>query len=634
MRKSNICNLRHENEIFAYCSNDEMYVCEDCYEKDHRGHIVEYLKFLSRDLILQFSELNNKTNNMINENSKLLSKISKKNSVEKMKLDLFQFYDYLITSLKSSYVRQVQKLYREIEPSLVLLEKQFKSLSQNKTNLMYLSAKIKNQSKIFESKINNKKFKWLQENQNFIEECKQNIIEYDLISQQLTDQINHCYKTVAVDNNTENIVKNIESLIHLNSYYSFEESENKEHIESQQFKYVSDGKEKIIINKNSKDEIDFNLHGIPQLHDVKKIFKNNSLLKLNINQSPAPHIKSQKKTHRKVISELTSTPIINRLTKYSSKARNKLNTSFHSLKSSKAIIEKNFKANDSFEKTYETGNSILSILYYFDINERKLVTFNPKNNENVERNFSSNLQLGEGFASIFTEAAVFYLTGGEIKNEITSVNIGIQNIEKDFQILKNMQDERRNHAMIKINRTIYVIAGYNKKKSILRKCEKYDIIKNNWIQIAPLNDERNFLSSTVVNKRIIYVFGGNLSQDKGYTDIFEKYDTESSIEWNKIIINKNEQWSVRYGLGSIQISNNEILIFGGLSENEYYMDSFIFDIKKNQLTKIDKSLMMKEAFYQREPLYYQDKVYIYGFWSKVINIFDIKNKSWTVNNEF
>ena len=56
--------------------------------------------------------------------------------------------------------------------------------------------------------------------------------------------------------------------------------------------------------------------------------------------------------------------------------------------------------------------------------------------------------------------------------------------------------------------SIYVFGGHDGVDTI-KKCEMYDLEKDEWTPIADLNKERIFSSAIQVGHKKIYVIGGN-----------------------------------------------------------------------------------------------------------------------------
>lgn len=71
----------------------------------------------------------------------------------------------------------------------------------------------------------------------------------------------------------------------------------------------------------------------------------------------------------------------------------------------------------------------------------------------------------------------------------------------------NMNIRRRAHSLIYFNDFIYAVSGVDKLEMI-KKCEKYDIFHDKWIEIADLNYARQNAALAIHNQRYLYAFSG------------------------------------------------------------------------------------------------------------------------------
>lgn len=69
--------------------------------------------------------------------------------------------------------------------------------------------------------------------------------------------------------------------------------------------------------------------------------------------------------------------------------------------------------------------------------------------------------------------------------------------------------ERSSHGICYMNGFIYVVGGEDRNET-LKRCEKYDINHNKWVEIAPLNYPSSDCSITSFRDKDIYKFGGKL----------------------------------------------------------------------------------------------------------------------------
>jgi hypothetical protein len=91
---------------------------------------------------------------------------------------------------------------------------------------------------------------------------------------------------------------------------------------------------------------------------------------------------------------------------------------------------------------------------------------------------------------------------------------------------------RRAHSLIYFNDFIYAISGVDKLEMI-KKCEKYDIVNDKWVEIEELNYPRQNAALAIHNQRYLYAFCGY----DGFrnVDTFERLDflNESAGKLNR-----------------------------------------------------------------------------------------------------
>jgi N-acetylneuraminic acid mutarotase len=93
----------------------------------------------------------------------------------------------------------------------------------------------------------------------------------------------------------------------------------------------------------------------------------------------------------------------------------------------------------------------------------------------------------------------------------------------------------------------------------------YDIKKNKWSQIDSLRVARSGCALSAFKNNYIFAFGGRVDQ-KAIVDTVECYDISKNV-WQEVQgpgIDKS-QWVPGYMSLAYQITDNEIVIFGGKS---------------------------------------------------------------------
>jgi hypothetical protein len=155
-----------------------------------------------------------------------------------------------------------------------------------------------------------------------------------------------------------------------------------------------------------------------------------------------------------------------------------------------------------------------------------------------------------------------------------------------------MQQGRFNSPLAMVrDRFIFAIGGQTSDRTATSQCEVFDTMNNAWFSISPLNKPAANTSAIVMNNRFIYLMPGagipdDPSAQKPETCTIEILDTGSSYQfsketnagqviaknpWKSIQVQNKEFNLVRPSAG-IQLTESEILIFGGIAKRNFVLD--------------------------------------------------------------
>lgn len=106
-----------------------------------------------------------------------------------------------------------------------------------------------------------------------------------------------------------------------------------------------------------------------------------------------------------------------------------------------------------------------------------------------------------------------------------------------FEKLSPMKVKRVAHSLVYSNKNggeIYCIGGLTNDNVRTRLCEKYNIMKNLWIEIASMYYGKSRSACLNIDDKFIYSFYGTTSGRETLT-IIEKYDIDNN-KWIEITI--------------------------------------------------------------------------------------------------
>jgi N-acetylneuraminic acid mutarotase len=195
--------------------------------------------------------------------------------------------------------------------------------------------------------------------------------------------------------------------------------------------------------------------------------------------------------------------------------------------------------------------------------------------------------------------------------------------------LANMFVARANHAMEAIGKQhLYVFGGTN-SSGYLDSCEEYDIETNNWRMVARLNEKKKWMSACTFNSRYLYSFGGCVSDKNEVSKEIECFDTtdRSAKIWEVIKLAAGDSLlKGAFFIGTMNISNSYILLFGGVAKAED--DScVVFEPVKRKLEK-QKGLLKHDSFYRTKYGVSGKEYAIVGYRQGDLHIYDEETKKW------
>lgn len=130
----------------------------------------------------------------------------------------------------------------------------------------------------------------------------------------------------------------------------------------------------------------------------------------------------------------------------------------------------------------------------------------------------------------------------------------------------------------------------------MKSCECYDVVKKEWRATAPMNESKTNTSVGTFDDKYIYVFGG---YNKGLYDLatIEKLNATKKNKWVVVELASKSNWGPTQNMGVMQISKNEILIWGGMRNGKMLNTSVIFKVKERTVEKA-ADMMDSDTFLQ------------------------------------
>ena len=198
--------------------------------------------------------------------------------------------------------------------------------------------------------------------------------------------------------------------------------------------------------------------------------------------------------------------------------------------------------------------------------------------EEVKLNISSIIP--EEHRSVITPSGEIFISGGYNSEKQRTIDsfFKFNFLQKIFSPRPSMKTCRKSHAIICVDKFIYVLGGIDEKEEVLNKCEKFDLEKEVWIPISNMQRKSCFFNVISFEKSIIFKFYS--SNNYNYT---EKYDILKN-SWVDVPLKAEKNFVFPALSNGCQINNKKILIFGGIKEEK--------QTKKCYICKIEEELVI------------------------------------------
>lgn len=121
-----------------------------------------------------------------------------------------------------------------------------------------------------------------------------------------------------------------------------------------------------------------------------------------------------------------------------------------------------------------------------------------------------------------------------------------------------MKKIRKEHSTVMISGKVYALGGYDGEQAkFLNECEVYDVTKDEWTIISPMNKAKCAFAATAVNDDTIFVCGG--------------YDGENRLRYIELYDILQDKWTTLdiflvtalSNCASCSPKNDTVIILGG-----------------------------------------------------------------------
>lgn len=296
------------------------------------------------------------------------------------------------------------------------------------------------------------------------------------------------------------------------------------------------------------------------------------------------------------------------------------------IKGVKPTIIYNAQTIDNLVQIKGVHEEIIKLLIYDSTSHSVFVEF-PKDKIMIKYDIGSN-KLPKSQAQCIIEDQILFICGGRKKpKSFFKSAYTYSDIEKKLLAKADMTEERVYQGIAcKKGVEIYVAGGEN-SKGILKTAELYDIKSNEWKKMPELSEAKKNISLCMFGDKYLYSIGGISIPDKEISTI-EMLNTNEAKAWEI----KQVQGGIEIQkAGTIQISDNQIIIFGGKKESVKQNMCYIYDLTNGIIANSQSNLTLPSCFNNRSDTRKIDGiVYSTGNKKGYTYMYDIKMNQWSL----
>lgn len=271
-------------------------------------------------------------------------------------------------------------------------------------------------------------------------------------------------------------------------------------------------------------------------------------------------------------------------------------------------------------------------MHWIQWNSKTFFTYHIETNSTIEHTLPEESKFPHFCRSIQISSSRILACGGRDQPNGNGLTRAFIIDFKPFSVknIPDMHSGRANHLLIYLSNFVYVIGGCDHENKYSNRVERLCIKNLAWELQANCNEIRDSSAGVgLESENALYVFGGRYSQKTILTTI-EKFLVASNM-WISLDIKLKYSGMV---LGSVMVSEKDVLIFAGQDENAIPLTKVnLVDLNNNEVREIED--FSQGGCVVNEPVFYKGKVYTYIFVSgasRKIYSWDPQTRIWNLIN--
>ena len=285
-----------------------------------------------------------------------------------------------------------------------------------------------------------------------------------------------------------------------------------------------------------------------------------------------------------------------------------------------------------------TEVSVPKLLHWFEWEKREVHLFDVANSSYRSVKLVVPFKVPPFSRSVLLPEGKVLLLGGEdpelgAKREVYSLDL--LNLEADHTLHPRspMPFKKYDFTVCHHKGFVYVVCGKDADSQVVDSCERFDVARNQWSLLAPIN-KRRYAASVVVLKESdrLFLFGGRSDYHNMMMEDIEEYDIARNV-WRIVRLKTPNVWTPVEVCATIQIGPSKILIFGGSEASiEDSRNSYIFNTEDFNLEKTGP--LKKAHVFVAAPFLHGNSVYAVGneYYVKSRNVhrYNIEKEEWEI----
>ncbi len=295
------------------------------------------------------------------------------------------------------------------------------------------------------------------------------------------------------------------------------------------------------------------------------------------------------------------------------------------VKGVKPKITYNSQTVDELVQVKGVHEEVVRMLLYEPKGE-SVYTYYPKTKVAKKSDIGTKLAVRK-YAQITLEDDMLFICGGKRKQKEFSAKCYLYvEAEKKLTEKAPMGVPRASHSLAnRKDQEIYVAGGEN-TTGVVADVEVYDVKTNVWRPLPSLTEPKKNISLCIFADKYLYAIGGASVSELATIEVLNLVDPKA---WERKVVAAAPAIEKA---ATIQIADNQLLIFGGKTGGKKTQACFMYDLSNGTFTAKDQ-VPIPAAFNKSDTKKIEGRVYATGNGKGRTFVYDVSSNQWTMISE-